>query len=335
MLVAVSCLFLGLRMAAAGEVRRFVLSAGANRGGEEREELRYAVGDAENFVRVLEEMGGLDADDCILLREPDLAEFNRALRELGARVTEVSRSQGRTEVLLFYSGHADGEGLLLRDERLSYRNLRQALDLIPADVRIAVLDACASGAITRFKGGSRRPAFLMDDASDMRGYAFLTSSSEDETAQESDRIGASFFTHYLVSGLRGAADVSGDGKVTLGEAYQFAFHETLVRTTRTRGGVQHPRRDINMTGTGDVVITDLRQTSAGLLLAEELEGRFFIHGADQQLVAELYKPAGRSVELGLAPGVYEIQLEQKQELLFATPELKEGQRLSCLPTASR
>ena len=45
-----------------------------------------------------------------------------------------------------------------------------------------------------------------------------------EAAQESDRICASYFTHYLVSGFRGAADLSGDGKVTLNEAYQFAFN---------------------------------------------------------------------------------------------------------------
>jgi hypothetical protein len=49
----------------------------------------------------------------------------------------------------------------------------------------------------------------------MRGHAFLTSSAASEVAQESDRIRASYFTYYLVSGLRGAADVTGEGKVTL------------------------------------------------------------------------------------------------------------------------
>ena len=78
-------------------------------------------------------------------------------------------------------------------------------------------------------------------SSDTRGYAFLTltSSSAEETAQESDRLKGSFFTHYLVSGMRGAADVSRDGKVTLNEAYQFAFHETLAQTVDTRSGAQH------------------------------------------------------------------------------------------------
>ena len=41
--------------------------------------------------------------------------------------------------------------------------------------QIAVLDACASGAITRFKGGSRQQPFLVDASSNMKGHAFLTS----------------------------------------------------------------------------------------------------------------------------------------------------------------
>src|SRR6185436_8809935 len=117
---------------------------------------------------------------------------------------------GRIEVLVYYSGHADEQGLLLGDDRYSYRTLRDRLDQIPADVRIAILDACASGAFTRLKGGRVRPAFLVDESANMRGHAFLTSSAATETAQESDRIRASYFTHYLISCFRVAADLSGD-----------------------------------------------------------------------------------------------------------------------------
>ena len=130
------------------------------------------------------------------------------------------------------------------------------VDDIPADVRIAILDSCSSGVLTRGKGGTRRAPFLMDTSVDVQGHAFLTSSSEDEVAQESEGLGGSFFTHYLTSGMRGAADASGDGKVTLNEAYQFAFHETLGGTVDTRGGAQHPAYDIQLSGTGDVVMTD-------------------------------------------------------------------------------
>ena len=66
-----------------------------------------------------------------------------------------------------------------------------------------------------------------------RLHAYLTSSSEDEASQESDQIGSSFFTHYLVSGLRGAADASDDDLVTLEEVYRYAREETLTRTAST------------------------------------------------------------------------------------------------------
>jgi len=321
------CLVCVQNVTAAGTIRRFALVAGANFGGPDRVPLRYAVSDAEHFTQVLEMMGGVAGEDRLLLREPDLAAFQKALAALKEKVVGAGGAAGRTEVLVYYSGHADENGLLLGANQLSYRYLRDMMDAIRADVHITVLDACASGAITRLKGGQRQKAFMVDASSDMKGYAFLTSSSEDEAAQESDRIGASFFTHYLVSGMRGAADVSGDGKVTLGEAYQFAFQETLSHTTRTQGGAQHPAYDIKMTGTGDVVMTDVRQTSASLILGEHLNGRLFVRNAREQVVAELYKAGGRAVELGLEPGVYEIQFEQQKALLESRVELTAGQRL--------
>jgi hypothetical protein len=189
-----------------------------------------------------------------------------------------------------------------------------------------VLDACASGAITRLKGGQTHPAFLSDVSTQTQGYAFLTSSSETEAAQESERIHSSYFTHALLSGLRGAADANADGRITLNEAYQFAFAETLALTTPTEGGAQHPAYDIKMSGTGDVVITDVRQTTAALLLGPELDGRFYIRDSNDQLVAELHKPAGRTVELGLDAGRYEVSYEQEAAFLGARVTIEPGQR---------
>ncbi len=303
-------------------VRRFVLAVGANDGGAKRETLQYAVSDAQNFVQVMETMGGVDAG--VLLSDPRIDHLEEALHALHNRV--ASAEAARREVIIYYSGHADENGLRLGESLFSYARLRNAMDRMEAEVHIAILDACASGAITRLKGGRRQKAFMVDASSDMRGYAFLTSSSEDEAAQESDAIGASFFSHYLVSGLRGAADVTGDGRVTLNEAYHFAFQNTLEGTERTQGGAQHPAYDIKMTGTGDVVMTDVRQTSAGLILAESLQGRFFIRNANRQLIAELFKPAGRRVELGLEPGMYRVHMAREIQSATTSVELAMGQR---------
>ena len=299
----------GLSQPVEAEVRRLILAAGANNGGVDRELLRYAVSDAEQFVEVLQEMGGLDPADVLLLRDPDLASFEQGLADLGRRVKAASRREDRLEVLLYYSGHADEEGLLLAGDHLGYQQLLDSLKTAEVAVRIAVLDACNSGTITRIKGGKPQPPFLIDESFDMRGYAFLTSSSADEAAQESDLIEASFFTHYLISGMRGAADVTGDGRVTLHEAYQFAFDETRARTLGTAGGTQHPAYEGQMRGTGGVVMTEVRRNAAGLSLDEALAGRISIRNTQQRLVAELNKSPGRAVELGLVPGNYALFLE--------------------------
>ena len=135
-------------------------------------------------------------------------------------IANIKIDARRVEFMFYYSGHSDEEGILLNGEHFLFSELRAAIDKIEADVSIVILDSCASGAFTRIKGGLKLPPFLIDDSSKMEGHAFLTSSSEDEAAQESDNIGASFFTYYLVSGLRGAADTSQDQQVTLNEVYQ-------------------------------------------------------------------------------------------------------------------
>ncbi|RYZ34184.1 MAG: caspase family protein [Myxococcaceae bacterium] len=308
------------------------LLVGVNDGGPERVKLRYADTDARAFSQVLSELGGVLPQDRVLLTDVDRAGVLSGFERV-RKLAEGARASGarRVEVLLYYSGHSDDEGLLLKGQRMDYGELRRALEGLPADVRIAVLDSCASGAFARRKGGVARPAFLVDSGIQVKGHAILTSSSADEASQESDRLGGSFFTHHLVSGLRGAADVTHDGRVTLTEAYQFAFHETLARTERTQGGAQHPNYDIELAGTGDLVMTDLRATTAGLLLTEPLEGRLYVRDAVGTLVVELQKVSGRSTELGLAPGAYRARRELDGRVSETAFTLKEGVRTPLSP----
>jgi uncharacterized caspase-like protein/opacity protein-like surface antigen len=307
-------------------VRRLALVAAANSGAPTRARLRFATTDADRFATTLRQMGGVAEPDCVVLREPTRRALLDALAVLRDDVRRAQAFARRTEVLFYFSGHADEEGLQLGRERISYPELREALAAVPSDVRIAILDACSSGAITRFKGGRMQPAFLSDVSSEVRGQAFLTSSSAAEAAQESDHLQGSFFTNALVSGLRGAADASGDGKVTLNEAYEFAFDETLARTAATQGGSQHPTYDIRMAGSGDVVLTDLRETRAAIVIGPELDGRFFVRDASGRLVAELGKPKGRTTELGVEPGAYEVEYEQGSTQLRARIQVAEGER---------
>lgn len=307
-------------------INRYVVAVSANYGGQGRPVLRYAESDAKSFAKVLGEMGGVQAGNVVLVKEPGVAALQKQLDGLDAKIAQGKNAAGRNEVLFYYSGHADEKGLRLGNEVYAWKELRKRIDAMNADVKIAVIDACGSGAITRLKGGVAVPAFMVDQSSDMKGYAFITSSTQDESSQESDKLKGSFFTHSLVSGLRGAGDLSGDGKVTLSEAYQFAFNETLQRTEKTMGGAQHPSRDMNLAGTGDVVMTDLRSTSAGLEIDEDVDGRLFIRDANGELVAELYKKAGRAMSLGFPAGKYSVRLERPAEFSEAVVTLQNNRR---------
>lgn len=305
-------------------VSRYALVIGSNTGGEDRVQLKYAVSDAKSFARVLTDMGGVERHHCMVITDPDKKDLMRAFKEFASIVDIRNGDSRRKEAIVYYSGHADADGIILGDEWYSYRDMRKHLQGIGADVKIAVLDACASGNLTREKGGKHRKPFLYDMATSMEGYAFLTSSASDEVSQESDAIKSSFFTHYLVSGLRGPADANRDGKVTLNEAYEFAYDATLQRTVKTRAGPQHAAYDIRLKGSGDLVLTDVRTANAQLQLDERINGRVFVHDTDGHLLVELLKKPGKPMSIGLEPGTYEVVVTDAEKTASTEAVLHSG-----------
>jgi opacity protein-like surface antigen len=312
--------------AADGPARRFAVVAGTNLAAPARTPLRYATTDARDVARVLRRLGGVALDDLVLLEDPDAETLRGALARVGVEAAHAREAGRRVELFLYYSGHSDDQALLLGSSRMPYVELRKELERVPADVRVAILDSCASGAITRAKGGVHKPPFLLDESSRVSGYAFLTSSAADEVAQESDRLRGSFFTHALLTGLRGAADTSGDGVVTLNEAYQYAFRETLAVTEATQGGPQHANYDIGLVGSGDVIMTDLRKADAVLVVPETLDGRVYVRTADGRLVAELRKLRGARIDLALDEGRYSVIVTQDRRVLSGSVELTSSGR---------
>jgi len=303
-------------------IERYAFIAASNDGGVGRAKLRYAESDALSLANVFEEIGGINNANRAILLSPTRSQFVDSLRQFGEKIMRRSSDVKNTQLLFYYSGHSNEKGLLLGDGLVTYRDLRKALDDIPVDVRVAILDSCQAGAFTRPKGGQRKPSFLVDESKNIKGTVMLAASSENEAAQESDKIGASFFTHYLVSALRGAGDVSGDKLVTLNEAYFYAFNETLARTEGSKQGAQHPAYDIQIAGAGDLVLTDVSQTSATLVVPADIIGRLYIRDPSGRLVVELNKLVNNEIELALMPGLHQVLLDQeggifKQDVMIA------------------
>lgn len=325
LLCTLVCISVGAALfASEPAVRRFGLFVGANNGGQDRVVLRYAATDAEAVAGVLQRAGGLQPEDALLLKNPTRQELLESIDYINSRIAATSVQAARQEFVFYYSGHSDEQGLMLGRERFDYKELRDQLKGVNADVQIAILDSCSSGAFTRLKGGMRRSPFLFDESTEAAGHAFLTSSSASEAAQESDEIGGSFFTHYLLIALSGAADTSLDSRVSLNEAYSFASAETLARTEYTLAGPQHPSYDINLTGTGDLVLTDLREGIERIAFSESLAGRVSIRDARGKLVLEMRKEADKPVIITLPPDGYTVTLDDGVSLKRTTLVLNPG-----------
>lgn len=290
--------------------RRLAFLVAASDGGPTRARLRYASRDIETVAKVLTDLGGVRQEDIEQLVDPDPAAIERRLIDLKQRLIAAGGAATGRQLFFYYSGHSDEQGLLLFGAHLPYGRLRSLITDIPADVHIGVLDSCASGAFAQRKGGVASDPFLVSGGSSVTGHAFLTSASEREAAQESARIRGSFFTHFLVTGLRGAADVDSDQRVTLQEAYRFAFAETLQRTEATLGGPQHAAYDIQLVGRGDLILTDLRDASARLLITAPVSGRIVVRDVRGALAAELFKPGKQApVVLSLEAGTYRVTVD--------------------------
>jgi hypothetical protein len=272
------------------EVKRFALVAGNNHGLTSDITLRHAIADAERVSNVLSEIGGFAPENMLLLRDATADGFRQALTTMFDRI-EAQSSRDSSLLFLYYSGHADAQDLHLRESLFSLSELGQLARSAPTGVRLVILDACQSGALTRVKGGRVQQAFALPEERELgAGEVFLTASASSEDAQESDELRGSFFTHAFVSGLLGAADDDHDGAVALEEAYRYAYQSTLRATSRTRSGSQHPTYHYDLRGAGHVILTwpeRFARERAALQFPEGLSFLIMRDSAEGQVVAEL------------------------------------------------
>lgn len=310
---------------ASAETRRLAIIVGNNAGTGEMPPLRYAESDAGKMARVLVELGDVEAEDVMLLQGQGVSHVERALTEARERVAFWKRSPDNRIVVYFYfSGHSDGEAIELGREKLAYARLKAMLAGTGGDVRVAVIDACRSGAGLREKGGKPADPFTirLADTLQATGEAFITSSAADESALESSEVMGSYFTHNFISGLRGAADASGDKLVTLAEAYKYAYDRTVVSTAMLPVGAQHPNYDFKLSGQGELVLSSLLKPSS-LLVLPEADRSLIVDVVRDQVIVEV---VGGSREVALAPGQYGLRLFKSGRAYGGRVTLAQGNR---------
>ena len=229
-------------------------------------QLRYTVADAEAIHQLLVGQGGFKKENVLLIT--DKTERKPTLRDLKwALGTFLARSAKKEDlIVIFFAGHgapevdprgAESDGLAkylvpsdadpndLYSTGLPMDEFQTIFDRIEAERVVVFLDACYSGAAGGRTFASRRTRaarvdeIFLDRLTRSKGRAIVTASRASEVSIEVPELGHGLFTHYLVQGLRGAADLDRDGIVSLQEVYQY-LEQQVSQKSRALGGNQHP-----------------------------------------------------------------------------------------------
>ena len=163
--------------------------------------------------------------------DPRRANLDRVLAQIESDVTQARDRHLEAIFYFVYAGHGNvdesGEGYIsLEDQRFSGADLARTVARIPATHVHVIVDACASYflAYSRGPGGERRSVRGFQDqpqlSNDPRVGLLLSTSSARES-HEWDEYQSGVFSHEVRSGLYGAADADGDGRVSYREIAAF------------------------------------------------------------------------------------------------------------------
>ena len=229
--------------------------------------LKYAVNDAKAFYHFLIEDNRIPKENVTLLVDQD-ATLYRLRSTLG---THLKKRAGQNDmVVIYFAGHGatetdakspDGDGLEkyilpfdadLKDlyaSALPMREIAHIFQRLKSERLVFIVDSCysgASGGRTVSLAGIRAnisDAFL-ERVAVGKGRVIITASSANEVSVENDRFAHGIFTYFLLEGLRGKADIDGDGIVTVDETYRYVFN----KVTHETGQEQHPAKKGSVEG---------------------------------------------------------------------------------------
>jgi hypothetical protein len=228
--------------------------------------LQYTVADAEAVSEALLSRGGFKKENVLLMT--DRTEKKPTLRNVKwALGTFLARSAKKDDlVVIYFSGHGapevdprgiESDGLAkylvpidadpgdLYSTALPMDELQTIFERIEARRVVVFLDSCYSGAAGGRTFASRRTRnarvddLFLDRLTRSSGRVIITAARAAEVSIELPELGHGIFTHYLLQGLKGAADLDRDGIVALQELYQY-LEQQVSQRSRAAGGNQHP-----------------------------------------------------------------------------------------------
>ncbi len=201
--------------------------------------LRYTDDDAYRIYAFLKspEGGALEDSQIRILIDEDATKK----KILDAMAETFGKAGPNDLVFLYFSGHGLKGSFLPFDfdgynNKIFHEEINDLLDRSPAKYKLCIADACHSGSLLAMRGddiGSTLMDYYETLAKAQPGTALIMSSKSDETSLESSGLRQGVFSHFLIRGLKGDADLDGDRVVTIQELYNYV-HQNVRRYTGNR-----------------------------------------------------------------------------------------------------
>ena len=208
-------------------------------------DLKYAESDAKAVYDTLTDakIGRFPKDNVTLLLGKDVTpgKIKAALYKL--------RGVGKDDlVVIFYSGHGAKEGdeafwvtqdadrKALPATSLTNSEIRKYLQKIPSQRMVVLLDCCYAASTVKKSLADPKKLFGEFEG---KGRVTIAGSADNQEALEYPDKKAGVFTHYLIGGLRGAADVNTDGVVTFEEIWRY-LGDNVRKASVKQGGLHEP-----------------------------------------------------------------------------------------------
>ena len=208
-------------------------------------DLKYAESDAKAVYDTLidAKIGRFPKDNVTLLLGKNVTpgKIKAALYKL--------RGVGKDDlVVIFYSGHGAKEGdeafwvtqdadrKALPATSLTNSEIRKYFQKIPSQRMVVLLDCCYAASTVKKSLADPKKLFGEFEG---KGRVTIAGSADNQEALEYPDKKAGVFTHYLVGGLRGAADVNTDGVVTFEEMWGY-LGDNVRKASVKQGGLHEP-----------------------------------------------------------------------------------------------
>jgi hypothetical protein len=238
-------------------------------------------------------------------REPRRQELTQALAALATDIGRGRARSVRTVFYFIYAGHGNSSDdqtayLTLEDARLGGSDIaREVVDAVGADETHVIVDACYSYLLAygRGPGGRRREVHGFSGFGELarrQNVGLLLSTSSARESHEWEGFQAGVFSHEVRSGLYGAADADGDGRVS--------YREIAAFVARANAAIPNEqlRPDVFArppAGSGGIV--DLRRGLARRLTvgADVAQAHYLLEDERGNRLADFHKARGQAVSL--------------------------------------